>query len=79
MAIDTELKRKSIAGIPGTWMPISTVPTATPGNPERQAKGWSYAGIAAGAEPPKTIGRPLVTLGIVDRVVDVRGTVGVKK
>jgi hypothetical protein len=47
MAIDTEIKRKSIAAIANPWNGPVIVPDNTIDNPDRQAIGWSYAGIAA--------------------------------
>lgn len=49
MAIDSEVKRKSIAAIATPWNGPVVVPDSTIDNPDRQAIGWSYAGIAAQA------------------------------
>ena len=47
MAIDSEVKRKSVAGAGRPFRPGVVVPDGTIDNPDRQAIGWSYAGIAA--------------------------------
>lgn len=60
MAIDTELKRKSIAAAGNVALPISLVPNATPGNPERQAVGWSYSGVPAIGAPGPAAGGMLL-------------------
>lgn len=49
MAIDSEVKRKSVAGAGRPFRPGVVVPDGTIDNPDRQAIGWSYAGIAAEA------------------------------
>lgn len=48
MAIDSEVKRKSAAACGNVCMPVALVPNGTIDNPDRQAAGWSYAGISAG-------------------------------
>lgn len=47
MAIDSEVKRKSIAGVAQFFRPRIVVPDSTIDNPDRQAIGWVYAGISA--------------------------------
>ncbi len=52
MAIDDEVKRKSVAAIASPWMPPVLVPSGSIDGPDRQASGWSYSGIAAEAGGP---------------------------
>ena len=51
MAIDSEVKRRSIAAIANPWNGPSVVPDGTIDNFDRQAIAWSYAGILAGTPP----------------------------
>lgn len=48
MAIDSEVKRKSIAAIASPWNGPSVVSDGTIDGPDRQTIAWSYAGIPAG-------------------------------
>ena len=48
MAIDTAIKRASIASIGAQYVGPSVVPDGTIGQPDRQVIGYSYSGIAAG-------------------------------
>jgi len=52
MAIDSEIKRKSIAAIGAQYIGPSVVPDGTIGQPDRQVIAYSYSGIAAGGAPP---------------------------
>ncbi len=47
MAIDSAVKRKSVAGVARPWRPGVVVPDGTIDSADRQAIGWSYAGISA--------------------------------
>lgn len=47
MAIDSEIKRKSIAAIAAPYIGAVIVPDSTIDNPDRQAIAYSYSGITA--------------------------------
>ena len=49
MAIDSALKRRSAAGLPGLPLGPGVTPDAARPLAWRQSAGWGYAGIAAGA------------------------------
>ena len=58
MAIDSEVKRKSIAAINLYATGPVVVPDSTIGQPDRQVIGYSYSGITATA-PGGAVGIPL--------------------
>lgn len=51
MAIDSEVKRKSIAAIGQRHSGPVVLPDGTIGQPDRQVVGYSYSGIAASGAP----------------------------
>jgi hypothetical protein len=52
MAIDSEVKRKSIAAIGHRHSGPVVVPSGTISQPDRQVIGYSYSGIAASGAAP---------------------------
>jgi len=52
MAIDSVLKRKSVAGVGRKWRPGVVIPSGSLSQADRQVISRSYAGILAGGAPP---------------------------
>ena len=65
MAIDSKVKRASVAGIALGFM-LGVVPDAAEPQEWRQSSGWSYSGIAAAAPalPAAATQRFLALLGV---------------
>jgi len=55
MAIDTAVKRKSLAALPLPHLGPVVVPSGGLDQADRQAVGYGYAGILAGAGGPTTV------------------------